>query len=268
MAVQIGLWWWAAVSKLNPHFPAVMAVMTSNHPVVRLQWLRRRMYVNFPTDLRPSNLARLMAHAGTALEFAVPILMVVGEGGAVTTAGLVAMLLLHGYITSNFPMAVPIEWNVLIVYGSFFLFGQHGEVGITSIESPMLQGILLMGFVAIPLIGHCVPKRVSFLLSMRYYAGNWAYGIWLFRRGCFEKLAQNMTMIAEHPREQLTRIYGPKIAQQTIDKAIAFRAMHLHGRPAALRPKPSTTSRTMNMPMVKSWQGYCSMEFWRWTSAQ
>ena len=61
-----------------------MAVMTSNHPVVRLQWLRRRMYVNFPTDLRPSNLARLMAHAGTALEFAVLILMVVGEGGAVT----------------------------------------------------------------------------------------------------------------------------------------------------------------------------------------
>ena len=35
-----------------------------------------------------------------------------------------------------------------------------------------------------------------------------------------------MTMIAEHPREQLTRIYGPKIAQQTIDKVIAFRAMH------------------------------------------
>ena len=126
MAVQIGLWWWAAVSKLNPHFPAVMAVMTSNHPIVRSQWLRQRMYADFPHDLRPSKLARLMAHAGTALEFTVPILMLAGDGGAVTTLGLIAMVLLHGFITSNFPMAVPIEWNVLIrMAHSFCLVIMH-----------------------------------------------------------------------------------------------------------------------------------------------
>ncbi len=31
--------------------------------------------------------------------------------------------------------------------------------------------------------GNFFPARVSFLLSMRYYAGNWAYNIWLFKKG-------------------------------------------------------------------------------------
>jgi hypothetical protein len=53
-AVQIALWFWAGFSKLNHHFPTVVCVMTSNSPVLRLPWLRRRMYRSFPDDLRPS----------------------------------------------------------------------------------------------------------------------------------------------------------------------------------------------------------------------
>ena len=35
-----------------------------------------------------------------------------------------------------------------------------------------------------------MPSRVSFLLAMRYYAGNWAYNIWLFRGDAVRKLAK------------------------------------------------------------------------------
>lgn len=35
--VQLALWWWAATSKLNHHFPNVVAVMVSNSPVLRLR---------------------------------------------------------------------------------------------------------------------------------------------------------------------------------------------------------------------------------------
>src|SRR5439155_1144403 len=39
--VQASLWFWAGFSKLNHHFPAVVCVMTSNSPVMRLQPFRR-----------------------------------------------------------------------------------------------------------------------------------------------------------------------------------------------------------------------------------
>ena len=38
------------------------------------------------------------------------------------------MLMLHGFITSNVPMGVPIEWNVMVVYGVFVLFWAHPDV--------------------------------------------------------------------------------------------------------------------------------------------
>ena len=55
-AVQIALWFWAGFSKLNHHFPTVVCVMTSNGPLTRFPWLRRRMYRDYPRDLRPSPL--------------------------------------------------------------------------------------------------------------------------------------------------------------------------------------------------------------------
>ena len=47
-AVQLALWFWAGFSKLNHHFPSVVCVMMSNSPVMRLKWLRKRMYRDFP----------------------------------------------------------------------------------------------------------------------------------------------------------------------------------------------------------------------------
>ena len=55
-AVQLAIWFWAGVSKLNHHFPAVVCVMTSNAPLTRFRWLRRQMYRDYPRDLRPSRL--------------------------------------------------------------------------------------------------------------------------------------------------------------------------------------------------------------------
>src|SRR5688572_22611081 len=116
-AIHLALWFWAGVSKLNHHFPAVVCVMTSNSPLLSFAWLRKLMYVRFPDDLRPSRLAVLTAHCGGMMEFAVPIVLGLSSGGTGTMVGLVLMLLLHLYITSNVPMGVPIEWNVMMVYG-------------------------------------------------------------------------------------------------------------------------------------------------------
>ncbi len=51
--VMLALWWGAATSKLNHHFPFVVATMMSNAPLIRSRWLKRKMYRNPPEDLQP-----------------------------------------------------------------------------------------------------------------------------------------------------------------------------------------------------------------------
>jgi hypothetical protein len=228
-AVQVALWFWAGVSKLNHHFPSVVCVMTSNSPLVRMGWFRRRMYQCYPDDLRPSRLATVMSHMGTALELTVPIVLLVGSGGTLTTVGLVMMIALHSFITSNVPMGVPIEWNVMVVYGAFFLFKASAAVSLATLPWPLAAFLVVM-LVVIPLVGNVAPRLVSFLLSMRYYAGNWAYSIWLFRGDSYRKLDRHLVKTAPWLYDQLDRFYDRKTSVGMVGKVIGFRLMHLHGR--------------------------------------
>jgi len=234
MAVQLAIWIWAAISKLNHHFPTVIGVMTSNSPLLRWQSLRRAMYRQFPDDLRPSHLASVMAHGGTLLEFTFPVLLVLGRGGTLTLIGLVIMVAFHSYITSHFPMAVPLEWNVMVVYSGFFFFGAQATAIPLHIESPALLAYLAIALVLVPAIGNIAPRWVSFLLSMRYYAGNWAYSVWLFRDGAQTKLDEHILKISPLPSDQLGRFYDDKLVAGLMSKIPAFRAMHLHGRALGL----------------------------------
>jgi hypothetical protein len=235
-AVQAALWFWAGFSKLNHHFPGVVGVMTSNSPILRLKWLRRRMYRRYPDDLSPSRLSVLMSYAGTALELSVPIILLTGRGGPVTIAGLVLMLMLHGYVTSNVPMGVPIEWNFMVVYGAFFLFWKHADASLTQISLPVAIFLAIM-IIGLPLLGNLSPSRIPFLVAMRYYAGNWAYSIWLFKGDSHRRLGR-LTKTSPWIYDQLERFYPRSVAVAVIGKVMAFRLMHLHGRALAqLLPK-------------------------------
>lgn len=228
--VWVAIWWGAATSKLNRHFPGVIGVMISNHAVIRWKWLKRKLYKDYPEDLRASRLSGILAHAGTVIEYTFPLVLFMSDGGTVTTVFLVVMFMFHLFITSSFPMGVPLEWNVIMVYGAFVLFGQHAAVGFDSLESPILAIVLAISLVGVPLVGNFFPKYVSFLLSMRYYAGNWAYSVWLFRDNSEEKLDQNLTKSAKTVRKQLEMFYDEDTAQSLVAKVISFRVMHLHGR--------------------------------------
>jgi hypothetical protein len=226
--VQAALWFWAGVSKLNHHFPAVVGVMTSNSPVLRSGWLRRLMYRAYPHDLSPSRSAVLAGHAGTLLELAVPVVLLAGEGGTTTLVGLVLMLALHGFITSNVPMGVPLEWNVMMVYGGFFLFWRHAGASVLAAGAP--EALVLGAMcVALPILGNLWPARVPFLLAMRYYAGNWAFSVWLFRKGSESKL-KSLVAPSAWIYQQLERFYDRSTAIAVVGKIMGFRLMHLHGR--------------------------------------
>jgi hypothetical protein len=227
-AIHAALWFWAGFSKLNHHFPSVVGVMTSNSPVTRFAWMRRLMYRRYPDDLTPSRLAFYMGHGGTLLEFAVPLVLLSARGGTATAIGLVLMLVLHGFITSNVPMGVPLEWNVMMVYGGFFLFWKHAGTSLLDMTPPVAAVVVAM-CVVVPLLGNLFPSKIPFLLAMRYYAGNWAFSVWLFRGKSHEKL-ERLTKSSAWVKDQLARLYDERTCVGILSKVMAFRLMHLHGR--------------------------------------
>ncbi|MET8678864.1 DUF3556 domain-containing protein [Streptomyces sp. NPDC004647] len=228
--VMLALWWGAATSKLNRHFPFVVAIMISNSPLQRVKWLKRKLYRGYPDDLRPSGLSALAAHSGTVIEYSVPLVLLLSDGGVTTTVALTIMVVFHLHILSTFPMGVPLEWNVFFIFSALFLFGHHAGTGLSSLHSPLLAALLLVCLVAVPVLGHVKPQLVSFLPAMRYYAGNWATSTWCFRKGTEQQLNAHIVKAAGTPKDQLTRLYGEEMAEVMLHKGMAWRSMHSHGR--------------------------------------
>jgi hypothetical protein len=227
-ALWISLWFWAGFSKLNHHFTSVVCVMNSNAPATSFApSMRKRFYRSFPDDLRPSPLANI-AHGGIALEFGIPIVMLFAHGGTLTKIGLVMMVFLHTFISSQVPAGVPLEWNVMMVYGGFFLFSKYAHVSIFSM-SPACGVFLIVMVILIPLLGNLFPNRISFLMSMRYYAGNWPFSIWLFKGESYRKL-DHVKKAAKWIPDQLTAFYDESTAIAVASRTVGWRLMHLQGR--------------------------------------
>lgn len=238
--VWLGVWFWAATSKLNRHFPSVISVMLANSGLLPSRLFRDRLFRSHPDDLRTTVFTSRLAHFGTVTEYFFPLLLMSGflfdgtaspMGVPVTVlVGLVIMLGFHTFITLSVPMGVPIEWNVMMVYGGFALFGGHPDASPLSLQSGPLVASLLIALFVIPLLGNLFPAWISFLLGMRFYAGNWAYSVWLFRDDAEEKIASEVTTISKIPEQQLGRLYEASAVQMVLSRVISFRMMHLHGR--------------------------------------
>ncbi len=227
--IWVAVWWGAATSKLNRHFPHVVATMLSNSPLTAVGRVRQAMWRRYPDDLRPSALAAWLAHGGTVVEYLFPLVLVVSTGGAPTVVALAVMLAFHLFITSSVPMGVPIEWNLMMMYGGLVLFGEHAGVRAWDLGSPLLVAILA-AFVVLVVVGNYVPRHVSFLLSMRYYAGNWPFSVWLFRGDAMDRLDERLVKPSKNLPVQLAPLYDDETVQLLLPKVMAFRAMHLHGR--------------------------------------
>jgi len=230
--VWLAIWFWAATSKVTPLFPSVIQVMMNNGPFFP-KWLKLSLFADYPDDLRPSRMAVWMAHLGTATEYAIPIALVLVAGNpTLTLLALLMMAGFHAFITANNPSGMPLEWNILMIYGGFFLFWVHPEASpLAVVTMPALAAFLFFSLVFVPAFGNFVPSRVSFLLSMRYYAGNWAYNIYFFKKSAIEKL-DRLKKSAGTMRQQLSTMLD---SDQKVDLAVALsmshRYMHLEGRP-------------------------------------
>jgi hypothetical protein len=232
--VQLAIWFWAGVSKLTPAFPYVVSIMAANNSLLKNASVRRGMFVNPPDEMAPSRIARAMAVAGGFLEFAAPLTLVfVTHEGPLLYLGMLWVLLLHGFILSNLPIAAVFEWNVLSIYAAVFLFAGYPEVSLFEIGSAPLAIYLVIALVVLPLVGNLFPSQVSFLVAMRYYAGNWAWNAWLFRDKSYHKL-NRLKRAAPLLLEQQQRALAPVEAVRADATLLAFRALHLQGRSLGL----------------------------------
>lgn len=233
--VWFAIWFWAAFSKLTPAFTSVIGVMICNSPFLKFKWLKRTLFKSYPEDLRLSRSAIYVSHLGTVVEFCLPIGLMIGslQGWSPDTMAymLIGMTAFHTFIFLNFPMGVPMEWNVIMVYGGWALFGPNVADSPLAISSLPIIALFLVCFLALPIIGNFFPKYVSFLLSMRYYAGTWAYSIWLFKDNTkMEKIEPNIVKTSPDLRTQLRFFYDEQTTNAILSRTISFRMMHLPSR--------------------------------------
>jgi hypothetical protein len=226
------IWFWAAMSKVNHHFGSVIMVMMNNGPFFP-KWLKKRLFTDYPEDLRPSPFAHRMAHFGAATEASIPVLFLL-FGGDPLAAFAIAFLAtgFHGFIALNNPSGMPIEWNIMMIYGAWFLFFANPEISVGALPEamPLLFLFLLFALLVVPAYGNFFPRHVSFLLAMRYYAGNWAYNLWLFRGDAIEKL-KRCTKASGTLGEQLESMGVDSLGVRAAEiNAATSRFLHLQGR--------------------------------------
>ena len=246
------VWVGAGFSKFGSHFANVVPPMVSNSPSMPLKWIKRAHYRDFPRDMRPSRVADVMAHVnGTFVEIVAPLILFFSTNKWLTIIAALFMVAFHLFIISTFPLAVPLEWNVVFAYTTIFLFlGFPNWNGYApwDMTPPWLALIIAAALLFYPVLGNLRPDKVSFLPSMRQYAGNWASAIWAFAPGAESKL-NRVTRSAKNQIDQFVEFgYEPKWAEITLQKTTAWRSMHSQARglfSLLLTHLPDIDSRTV-----------------------
>jgi hypothetical protein len=225
------IWLGAATSKLNRHFPFVISTMLANNPFIPSGALKRALFKRYPDDLRPSGVAGFIAHFSTAVEGLVPLLLFLSHGGWPTTIAAFVMIVFHLNILLAFPMGVPLEWNVFMIFGVLWLFVAHARLGLSDLANPLPVAILFTVIAGTVVIGNLLPRKVSFLPGMRYYAGNWDTTVWCVKPSADEKFRIGSHALGPMYHLQLERLYKTKEEVLVpIHLAFAFRGMNTHGR--------------------------------------
>ena len=206
--------------------------MICNTPWNRSRKFKSKMYRDYPDDLRPSAAAALGAHLGTAWEFGMPLLLLLSDGGTIGTIALIGMLMFHVHIFSTFAMGVPMEWNLFMLFGLCFLFGEYGDYRSGTSTTRCLIAAARADRRRDP--GRRQPPAGQDLLPAldALLRGQLGDEMWLFRKdtGAEEKFDREIYKVAPIAVEQLAKIYDAETANYILEKGLAFRAMHSHGR--------------------------------------
>lgn len=230
--VIVCVWISAGTSKFTPYFEHVVPPMISNSPSIPSRLIKRLHYRNAAEDMMPSRLSWVMAHVfGTTVEIGIPVVLLLTTNVTIAAIGACAMVAFHLFITSTFPLAVPLEWNVFFAFAALNLWIGHDPSAFSIYH--FTPGWVLIPIFALafffPVLGELRPDLVSFLPGMRQYSGNWATAVWAMRPGIEERLKELPLTIPQN--EQLVAMkYEPDHAEMMTQRILGWRAMHGQGR--------------------------------------
>ncbi|UDY23326.1 DUF3556 domain-containing protein [Nocardioides sp. Kera G14] len=234
--IIVVVWIGAGCSKFGHHFVNVVPAMISNGPFTPGRTVRRLHYRNVAEgDLRPSGLAWFMAHVGgTTVEILTPLVLLFTTNRTVVVLAVILMVVFHAFITVAFPLAVPLEWNVLFGFLAVYLFVGHAAGdgwALADFSHPWALIPIAAGLVLFPVLGNLRPDLVSFLPSMRQYAGNWATSVWAYAPGAEAKLAK-LGLPVEDMTTQMRDLlkYDHDTAELAMSLICSWRSMHSQGR--------------------------------------
>ena len=233
------VWFCAGFSKCNRHFPNVLGPMVSNVPWLPSKAIKRMHYANFPEDLRPSKLTYRIAHGpGMFGELVPPLVLLFSHNHYVTLAAAVFMIGYHLFIISTFPLAVPLEWNVLFMYLTAFLFlgypDQHGY-GLGDMSTPLLV-VTAGGAAVLPGAGKppAGPRLVPAVdASVRRQLGVGDVGV---RAGLLSRSSTSASSRRRPMQKDQLQIKAPllgydeRVAEVLLNMLLAWRSMHSQAR--------------------------------------
>jgi hypothetical protein len=244
------VWMGAGFSKLQHGFSSTVAIMIQNTPWVVWDKFRKATVKDYPNDLRPSKVTHLVAHiGGTTCEIVMPLVLLFSPNRTFTWIAIVSIWMLHTFIISTFPLAVPLEWNVFFMFCVAFLFANFhaGEGYGVGDMSPLLLGIVVVAALFPIVLGALRPQYVSFLIGMKQYAGNWASATFSFKdKEKEDRINDKIVKSSDNQIDQIEPLFGKEISEIFIQKAVAFRMMHPMGRmhiSALMRHVPDLNDR-------------------------
>ena len=228
------IWMGAGFSKLQHGFSATVAIMVQNTPWMVSDRFRKATVKDYPNDIRPSRVTHALGHiGGTTCELVMPLVLLFSPWPWLTWVAIISIWMLHTFILSTIPIAVPLEWNVFFMFVVAFLFANFPPsegYGVGDMN-PALLAIVVCVALAPIILGALRPQYVSFLVGMKQYAGNWASGTFSFRDKSMEdRINERIVKAADNQIDQLDPLFGMEISEIFIQKAVAFRMMHPMGR--------------------------------------
>ena len=230
--VFVCIWWGAASSKLNRHFPFVVTVMISNTPWNRWRAAKRRLYRDHPEDLRPSSIGALAAHLGTVIEFTLPLILLVLPGWYDRHD----RRRRDGDLPPPHPLDLPAGSAVGVEHlhdlrPSLPLWPLRRHV-VLDARRPAAVGDSRCDLRRVP-GARQLPPRPGLLFAfdalLRRQLGDQPVAVpqgW----GAEAKLDRDLVKPAPIVTEQLAKFYDPEMIDVLIYKGLAFRSMHSHGR--------------------------------------
>ena len=235
--VMVAIWWGAATSKLNRHFPLRGRRDDEQQPGV--DGARRSSggsTATSPTTCARRASRRSWPHSGTVVEFGVAAAPPARRRGD-----------RHQGRRRGDDLLPPQHHEQRADGRSAGVERLHDPGHPEAVRWPRparhpddlvhpLPVIALMAVVVgTVVLGNLFPGKVSFLPAMRYYAGNWDTSMWCFSGAAMAKMDANLVKASLMPHQQLEKVYGDEQVALTMHLGYAFRAMP-HPRPGAVRP--------------------------------